>query len=399
MNRHVLIFLDKTLFQCVFYIVTLFVKSRKTVAEKVPVPVPKQARVLVIRPGGIGDGLMSLPFLRAVRKTFPDGKISLICLNKNKLAYQHVSTYDELIILDDPRALLKTLRSFFRGEFDIVFDLEPFRKVSAIVALISRAHIRIGFDTNTRRALYTHLISYANEKVYESKNMLRQLDVFGTEYSKEESENLSFSLPDAALDVAGEMLVSRGIDPNHFILVVVPGVLKKHHRWNMAHFSKCIDLVCQEDDRVKIILMGVPADEQDAMQVMAQVRESHRIENMVGVTNYTESLAILSMCDILLACDGGIVYMAAAMGVSTISLWGPGVMARFKPPGDKHIGIKKSYPCVPCVNYSRLGEFPGCPYDRMCMNDIVPEDVFEAYIQLKSETQSKAQTIGDVQIH
>jgi len=97
-----------------------------------------------------------------------------------------------------------------------------------------------------------------------------------------------------------------------------------------------------------------------------------------------ESLAVLRASRILLACDGGIVYMGAAMGCSTISLWGPGVMERFKPPGEEHVGIRKDYFCVPCVNYSRLGEFPGCAYDRRCMKDITVDEVFENYLVLKS---------------
>ncbi len=77
--------------------------------------------------------------------------------------------------------------------------------------------------------------------------------------------------------------------------------------------------------------------------------------------------------------------MAAAMGCSTISIWGPGVMERFKPPGDNHIGLRKDYFCIPCVNYSRLGEFPKCQYNRKCINDISVEEVFDKYLYLKNQ--------------
>ncbi len=393
MNRHLLIFLDKTLFQCCFYLIALFAKPRKIAPVKLPLKRSECERVLVIRPGGIGDGLMSLPFLRVLRAAFPKGKISLICLKKNKLAYAHVNYFDELIVLDDFAGFLKSMRLFVKGAFDVVFDLEPFRKISSIISFISRAKIRVGFDTNDRRLLYTNLISYANEKVYESVNMMRQLEIFGIESTMAQAQDLSFSLPEGVVKEEKRKLEVNGIFPEkEFLFVVVPGVLKSHHRWNMSDFARCIDLVCEEDNQVKILLVGVSADELEATQVMAQVKEAWRIENLVGKTSYTESLAILSMSDILLACDGGIVYMAAAMGMGTLSLWGPGVMERFKPPGENHIGIRKPYPCVPCVNYSRLGEFPPCPYDRMCMNDITPDDVFSQYLILKSRIKSEELT-------
>ena len=64
---------------------------------------------------------------------------------------------------------------------------------------------------------------------------------------------------------------------------------------------------------------------------------------------------------------------------------GAWVMERFKPPGPMHVGVRKEYPFIPCVNYSRLGEFPKCPYDRKCMNDTTAIEVFRHYTILKAE--------------
>ena len=89
-------------------------------------------------------------------------------------------------------------------------------------------------------------------------------------------------------------------------------------------------------------------------------------------------------CRILVACDGGIVYMAACVGCATVSLWGPGVMERFKPPGELHSGVRKQYACIPYVTWSRLGEFPRCPYDRRCYNDLTAHEVFEHHARVKN---------------
>jgi len=118
--------------------------------------------------------------------------------------------------------------------------------------------------------------------------------------------------------------------------------------------------------------------------VLKHIDANERVISLVGETTFSEALAVLSNCKILIACDGGLVYMAAAMGCGTISLWGPGVMDRFKPPGENHIGIRKDYFCIPCVNYSRLGEFPPCPYNRRCYMDIIAEEIFDQYLSLKA---------------
>jgi len=389
MNRHLLIFLDKTFFRIAFYCVVIFSNFSKGQRHSSKNKDHALDSFLIIRPGGIGDGLMSLPLLKNMRQHCPQNKVTLICLKKNQLAYKHVSCFDELIVLDTPSGLLRTLQLFWKRTFDVVFDLEPFRKVSALVAYFSRATIRIGFDTNNRRALYTHLTSYPNEKYYESFNMVRQLQAVGLNIPEDEAQDLSFSLPDNDVEAARASLISKGIAPERdFIVALAPGVLKKHHRWHMPHFSRLIQLMRQDDARVKILLLGVPADIPDSQAVLAHLSEDSRPVNFVGETSYTQSLAILKFCKILVACDGGIVYMAAAMGCSTLSIWGPGVMERFKPPGENHPGIRKNYACVPCVNYSRLGEFPDCPYDRKCINDISPESVFSAYRSLKDRLQT-----------
>lgn len=400
MNRHLLILLDKTLFQYIFYLFILFSKLfRRSKAGYQP-KISGSERFLVIRPGGIGDGLMSLPFLRTLREHYPQNKITLICVQKNRSAFEYITYLDEILVLDKTMGILRCLLLFLKREADVVFDLEPFRKVSSIVAYLTGAGIRIGFDTNDRRGLYTHLISYANDKHYESLNMVRQLAVLGIETTEQVAIDIRFPLPEELLQQGKERLRSQEIIPDRdFILAVVPGVLKKHHRWTMRRFGSFIDRVLEDDQRVRVLLLGVPTDIPDADEVIQGLNNKNSVTNLVGKTSYGESLGLLHACDILVACDGGIVYMAAAMGCSTLSLWGPGVMERFKPPGENHIGIRKDYPCVPCVNYSRLGEFPNCPYDRKCINDISPNDVFEQYRLLKSQLQIRKELVRVVRAY
>lgn len=390
MNRNILILLDKTIFRIAFYIVLLIVKLRKFRDPNFQIKLDKSNNFLVIRPGGLGDGLMAIPFLKALRKEFPENRISLLCVKKNEAALKHLSFLDEIIVLDNINYLHKNLFSLFRNQFDVVFDLEPFRKISSIVTYVSGATIRIGFDTNIRRELYTHFVTYPNEKFFESINMIRQLKVLNVEVSEVEAVDMSFPLPAEVKNKVDLIFQSHDIQPdNDFIVAVAPGVLKPHHRWIMSRFAKLIELILQEDPNIKILVVGAPADLKDANEVLEHLNEDNRIINLVGKTNFMEAIGVMRSCKILITCDGGIVYVAAAMGCGTISLWGPGVMDRFKPPEPDHIGIRKDYFCIPCVNYSRLGEFPPCPYDRRCINDITPEDVLEKYVHLKRLKESK----------
>ena len=380
MNRHILILLDKTLIQILFLFVLVFAKVFKPARFALEKELKENVNLLIIRPGGLGDGIMAIPFLKAIRKELPKAHITLMCVKKNCAAFKHVQLYDELMVIDNLRHLVNNYSAIHKTEYDVVFDLEPFRKISSIISFYTGANTRIGFDTNNRRNLYTHFVTYNNEKSFETVNIMRQLEVVNIHVTEKDLADMSFEIPKVVHKNVEKKLESRGINFRvDFVVAVAPGVLKPHHRWVMSRFAELIEMIRSRDPMTKIILLGMRSDLADAKKVLYYLKDMDRVINLVGETAFSEVLAVLSFCNVLIACDGGIVYMAAAMGCKTISIWGPGVMERFKPPGSRHIGIRKNYFCIPCVNYNRLGEFPPCPYNRRCYNDITAQEVFEKY--------------------
>lgn len=385
MNRSALIILDKTIFRMVFWMVVLFSKLRPCKPHVHQPKLSGDEHFLVIRPGGMGDGIMSVPLLRSLRENFPNGRITLLCVKKSSPAFVHLPYHDKLIVFDSMGHLPENLLYLLRNKFDVVLDLEQFRRITSIISYIAGRDIRIGFDTNSRRLLYSHFVTYPNEKNFESLNMVRQLEILGIDVPREEGMDLGFPLPREFEERAGSVLDSVSVRrEKDFLVAVFPGVLKPHHRWRMEEFAKLVHLILGGEKDARIVLMGSAADIPDSESVLEHAGRSERIINLVGKTGFMESLGILKSCKVLIACDGGAVYMGASMGCSTISLWGPGVMERFKPPGENHKGVRKGYYCIPCVNYGRLGEFPPCPYGRRCLNDITAREVYLQYKVLKA---------------
>lgn len=384
MNRQLLIFLDKTVFRVLFLLVVLVSKSGIRKGKGGLTRLEGDERILVIRPGGLGDGIMAIPLLRCLREHAPRCRVTLLCQRKTRHAFDHVRYHDELLVIDDFAAIRQNFRVLASTRFHAVLDLEPFRRMSSIIAFLAGKELRAGFDTNIRRLLYTHIITYPNEKHFESVNMVRQLEVFGILADRERASDIRFPLPIGLEERSRAILGRHSVDPaRNFIVAVFPGVLKPHHRWKMEEYAALIRMILEEDERVVVLLMGTPDDRKDVDEVLRFSAGSGRVKDLTGLTNFGESLGILKLSRILVSCDGGAVYMGAAMGCRTISIWGPGVMERFKPPGENHVGVRKEYPCIPCVNYSRLGEFPKCPYDRKCMNDTTANEVFQYYRSLK----------------
>ncbi len=178
MNRKNLILIDKTIVRILFFFAAVSARFRRTQVD-IPPRLPRRPQFAVIRPGGLGDGIMSIPFLRCLRREFPTSRITLVCVTKNRAVFDLISYHDELVVLDDLTHTIQQLWRLNRTKLDVLFDLEPFRRTSSLVSWLSGAKTRVGFDTNSRRKLYTHFVTYAEDSCSESENMLNQLAVVG----------------------------------------------------------------------------------------------------------------------------------------------------------------------------------------------------------------------------
>ena len=105
--------------------------------------------------------------------------------------------------------------------------------------------------------------------------------------------------------------------------------------------------------------------------------------NLTGRLSLKELTAIISELKLLICNDGGPLHMAVALGVKTVSIFGP-VDERVYgpyPPGAKHIVVKKDLPCRPCYKDFR---FTGCSNNRKCLGDISVDEVHEKVKSLMS---------------
>jgi ADP-heptose:LPS heptosyltransferase len=129
-------------------------------AEPPHVPPAEIRRILVIRPGGMGDMLLLLPVIRALRGRFPQAEVELVCEQRN-FPVLRVAGMDNRSLRYDARPLAVLWRLAVR-RYDVVIDTEQFHHFSAVLAWLSRARMRVGFKINPRRnPLYTHLVNYA----------------------------------------------------------------------------------------------------------------------------------------------------------------------------------------------------------------------------------------------
>ena len=132
----------------------LFLNPKKTLPDKI-------SNILVIRPGGIGDAVLLIPSLKVLKKQFPDTNIDILAEKRNAGIFRDNKLVNSLYLYDElsPSGLLAVLKN----RYDAVIDTEQWHKLTSVVSFMTKAPIRIGFNTNGRGRLYSTTVEYNSQ--------------------------------------------------------------------------------------------------------------------------------------------------------------------------------------------------------------------------------------------
>ena len=99
------------------------------------------SNVLIIRPGGIGDAVLLVPAILALKKAFPGVRITILAEKRNGAVFSLCPAVDELLLYDRAADLWTALS----GTYDAVIDTEQWHRLSAVVARLRRLAQRRGW--------------------------------------------------------------------------------------------------------------------------------------------------------------------------------------------------------------------------------------------------------------
>ena len=323
--------------------------------------------ILVIRPGGIGDAVLLIPALQALRSRNPDAKITVLAERRNASAFLLCSGVNSILCYDRPGGLIAALA----GVYGVVMDAEQWHRLSAVVARLTRAPMLIGFATNERSRLFTHPITYSQDdyEVDSFQRLLAPLDIDPVQPARK------FLAVPAAAARKGEELVAS-LDNRAFV-TIFPGASIPERRWGADKFRKVADLLALLG--VAVVVVGGDGDKGEGEVIVAGGTGL----NLAGRTSLSETAAVIQRGSLLLSGDSGVLHIAVGLGIPTVSLFGPGRALKWAPRGEHHTVVAKGLPCSPCTTF---GTTPACPIGAQCMRDITVDEVFNAVTVLLTAT-------------
>ncbi len=331
--------------------------SRKTATVAEP------HRILVIRPGGIGDAVLLVPALVSLRVRYHGAHLTVLAERRNAAVFELTSAVDRTLCYDKPGELLIALC----GRYDVVIDTEQWHRLSAVVARLTRSSLRIGFGTNERARLFTVPLPYSHDD-YEALSFYKLLGPLGFVPPATIPPRFLF-LPQVARQQGEELLAPLA---GREYLVLFPGATVPERRWGVERFETLARRL--EGEGWLVVVVG---GKQDAA-AGALIAGTAGL-NLAGRTSLAVTAAVIGGARLLVSGDSGLLHLAVGLGTDTVSLFGPGRQRKWGVESAGNLIVNHHLPCSPCTTF---GTTPKCPHQVRCMGEITVAELFRAAMGL-----------------
>ncbi len=322
-------------------------------------------KILVRAANWIGDAVMSLPAIRAIRQRHPSAKLDVLARPWVAALYESESSIDGVIPLDaspgarDWRAKWRVVRRLRSQRYDLAV-LMPNSFESAATVWLAGIPERVGYARDGRSPLLT--IAPEPPKAgeiprHERFYYLELLRRAGILHSLPEASEIRFDRPTEAARRGADLLRRRGLDG--LVIGISPGAAYGGaKRWLPERFAGAAKRLAA-DSGAAIAIFGSAA-ERDLCEAVAH--QAGGI-SFAGATSLRDFIDMTAACRLFLTNDSGAMHIASALGVPTVTVFGPTDEFATGPTGPLAAVVRPPVPCAPCL----LRE---CPIDHRCMTGV-----------------------------
>lgn len=342
------------------------------------------SKILIVNLGGIGDMLLSLPALRALKNSYPESKLSMLVSPKNYTFVKGLSYVDEVfmfnleyggsIFLDKVIPNLLTLITLRKKKFDLAVNMRTLvskksaKKIKLMLDII-RPGFMAGRDTQGRGEFFD--IKIRETDIGEKYEMEYDIDTVAALGVLVTDRSIDFNIDEKSLSRIGDILLQENISSGDILIGIHPGGMLSR-RWSIDNFAQVIKTI---DKQIKCrFVMTGGADECHLALELAGI-SGVKVVNMSGRLNLKELGALIKRCNVYISNDTGPMHIAAILKVPLVAILGPGDINRFDP---RHISdnVKVMYNKVDCSPCNKKE----CDFMK-CLNAISPEMVIGAVLE------------------
>ena len=327
-------------------------------------------KILIISPSWIGDCVMTQPLLRRLHELHSDCQLDVFAPKWSQAVYERMPEVND--ILENPfghgalklRERWRVGRELGKRSYDQVIVL-PGSLKSALIAAATGIKKRTG---------------YVGESRYFLLNDIRRLDQYALPLMVDRYTALAHktqadfcapsSQPCFAIEKQAQLsaLSTHQLNTEKPIVAFCPGAeYGSAKRWLPEHFADTAKYYAQ--NRHQIWLFGSQKDFEIAEKINAL--SGSLCVNLCGKTTLAEAIDLLSLSDLVVCNDSGLMHIAAAVGCKLVAVYGSSSPKHTPPLSDKAQIASLHLDCSPCFKRE-------CPLGHTnCLKNLLPEKVIE----------------------
>ena len=340
-------------------------------------------KVLFFALPGIGDALMMMPAMRAIKEAMPDVKLTVLTMMKPvQEIYQHYDDIDELLywnFFSEPKAdTLKFIWKLRQEKFDVSVMGFPSNRIEySVISFMVGAKRRLGhkylmLNASSGNWLYNETVQKSPERHNVEENFELVKLFLPKSYTKTKPDYLFFPEKGINKEFGEKYFKEQGIDPNIPVLGIHPGTstLKNHirRRWPPEFFKNFIQEIT--DLGIQVLIFGGPTE--------LNLKEFIKGESKALVfsdKDICNTASVIQKIPYFISNDSGVMHLAASLGCEVIGIFGPTNQKYVYPYAKKYKIASLDLECSPCFEYSKMPLQCKAHGDYRCITHLGVEDV------------------------
>jgi ADP-heptose:LPS heptosyltransferase len=346
-------------------------------------------RILFIKLDVLGDMIVALPSIAALRCKFPEAELTVLASSRGAgILHEQNELYpgglcDRIQVWDAPwhntfvkvlgvKVILQMFRQlpqFWYNPYDIVIQPVNFGTGVAFALLTMGRRVLAVVDERLPlavrlRSLVSDPVGVPQDRIFHMKDcaelLLSRLGVDKVVYVP------GLIVANQARQIVVKFLEGEGYRGGRLILINVGA----GHRLRVWGNHKFAQLVRELDLKYSamIVLIGSPIEQEMA----AEIKKMSCIDvvNVVGQFSMNELIALVSLANLIITVDTGIMHLAAALNTPMVAIFGAGLVDFCKPLSQNYIIVKEELGCSGCGDNCFVSGHPPC-LERVTVSQVL----------------------------
>ncbi|HET6528305.1 MAG TPA: lipopolysaccharide heptosyltransferase II [Balneolaceae bacterium] len=287
--------------------------------------------ILCIRPDNMGDVLMTQPAMRALKKSLPGRKITLLTSMMGAEIAQKLPEVDDIMVFDVPWIRTKAEDNDSEAIHELVSKLKT-RNFDAAAVFTNYSQSALPTAMVCYLAEIPQVLAYSRENPYKLINnwmpdhepfsfpvhgVQRQLDLVAATGACSPDKKLHLEVSKDTEEAALQKLKSEGLDPESPWLIMHPGVSEDKRKYPVELYGQAAKLLAAEG--YQILITALECEKDLAKGVRRTAGDS--TFNLAGKLSLDDFIALINLAPVIISNNTASVHVAAATGTPVVDLY------------------------------------------------------------------------------